>query len=325
MRRADQRGVVPGELGERLRAAPAASRCWRSGRRRPTGRGGTRSRGPSRRARRDGAASRRRSSRRRRRGLAAVPATKPSCSALRQNVARRPPAACSAAAPLPVAPGRSSQPVVAVARRGPSSAATTSCADRAAVERRDQRLDDRDRAVDGARVAPRSRGSAPRGRASGRARRSRRRYRPRWTRSAHLRRSASANFEIGRRGVDRVAAEDEQRLDLAGLHVGGQLRASDASWSVGAASTGRCTITVSPTLPSASLIACASACTAGGCSSPATTRRAPRCAGRSLASGATHEAASGVRRRAAGTPATPTAAATARANWPTEPDCSGSR
>ena len=41
-RRADQRGVVPGELGERLAAAPAASRCWRSGRRHSADRAGRR-------------------------------------------------------------------------------------------------------------------------------------------------------------------------------------------------------------------------------------------------------------------------------------------
>ena len=51
--RREQDGVVPGHLGDRVRAAPAARRCWRSGRRRPWGR---RRRRPP--ARRPGAAPR---------------------------------------------------------------------------------------------------------------------------------------------------------------------------------------------------------------------------------------------------------------------------
>ena len=46
-RRSDQRGVVPGQLGERLRQSPAARRCWRSGRRRRSGPHGTRLRVPA--------------------------------------------------------------------------------------------------------------------------------------------------------------------------------------------------------------------------------------------------------------------------------------
>ena len=35
--------------------------------------------------------------------------------------------------------------------------------------------------------------------------------------------SASANCEVGRRGVDRVAAEDDEDVDPAGVHVGDEL------------------------------------------------------------------------------------------------------
>ena len=50
--------------------------------------------------------------------------------------------------------------------------------------------------------------------------------------------SCSAKSQVGRRRIDRVAAEDHQQLDPAALHVAGQGRAAIAVRSPGRASTG---------------------------------------------------------------------------------------
>ena len=102
----------------------------------------------------------------------------------------------------------------------------------AAVERRDQRLDDRRRAVERRARRPSSRGSAPRARASGRAARSRRR-RGRGGRAAAPCSSALGEVEVGRRVVDRVAAEDEQQLDPPGVACRRRAPRSDAQLIVG--------------------------------------------------------------------------------------------
>ena len=96
----------------------------------------------------------------------------------------------------------------------------------AAVERRDQRLNDRHRAV-----VARASLHASRKCASGICQ---------WQRSdvsssSMLRCTRSGTLsmrlgeaEIRRRGIDRIAAEDDEQIDLAGVHVGRQL-ASDCS------------------------------------------------------------------------------------------------
>ncbi len=91
-----------------------------------------------------------------------------------------------------------------------------------AVERRDQRLNDGDDAVGRARVAPRF--QVVRGRDVPLAeRRGLVPVQAVMDRQPHLPgRQEFAELQIRGSRVDRVALEDDQRIDLAGLHVGGQ-------------------------------------------------------------------------------------------------------
>ena len=95
-----------------------------------------------------------------------------------------------------------------------------------------------------------------------------------------------AELEIGRRGVDRVAAEDDEQLDRAGVHVLHELAERLQLMSRRLRRVG--VVDRRAALPSASFIACAIACTAGGWWSPATTTEAPRLAWRSFAAAAIH-------------------------------------
>ena len=138
--------VVPGQLGERLRAAPAASRCWRSGRRRAS----DRARNSDRQARAGGPASaphrdrRPRSARRR-------PRRRRRCPAIDAVVERLAPGAVVEPRAVQVACTRSIAPWP---RRRPFERGQHLDRRLAAVERLDQRLLDGHRAVEGARVAP---------------------------------------------------------------------------------------------------------------------------------------------------------------------------
>ena len=99
---------------------------------------------------------------------------------------------------------------------------------------------ERDRAVERAHVAPGLEDSAPRARASGRARRSRR-DRGRGARaSVDLARARSSKFEIGRRREDRIAAEDHEQLRPCRPCMSATSSASDAAPSAGEPATGAC-------------------------------------------------------------------------------------
>ena len=147
---------------------------------------------------------------------ASVSGTIPARSASCQNGANSPPPRCSL---QPRQCSRTSSCGFGLVL--PCRMATTSCIDRPAEKRQDLRLLDRRDAVEGARVAPglvfvRFR-DGPEACLRGLVAIKRQADRERDPRQ---RRRETA---IGGRVVNRVRVEHQQRIDLAGLHVGGQL------------------------------------------------------------------------------------------------------
>ena len=84
--------------------------------------------------------------------------------------------------------------------------------------------------------------------------------------------------EIGRRIVNRIAAQDYERLHLAGFASRRPVAAANRRAAPAGPAIGSRYSTVAPTLPSVALIQCASAWTTGGWPRPAITRLRPRAA-----------------------------------------------
>ena len=245
-------------------AAPAARRCWRSGRRRTLGSGRNTTSRPccrrlaSRRGRRQrglrrervfgmrpSCSQRRHARSNRRRAGAGVKVAGP---VARRACSRTPPRRCAGAAggaarrrrcaagPAPRLRRRGRAGAAPVAARRSSSARgrgrsrALAVAERrehlvrrlAAVERRDQRLHDASPSRRRRARRSRPRGSALRECASGTAPRSRLRT-GRGARGARPSPCASANFRSAGARIDRVAAEDQQELHGAGVHLADQL------------------------------------------------------------------------------------------------------
>ena len=93
-------------------------------------------------------------------------------------------------------------------------------------------------------------------------------------------RQIPGEFEIGGRRVCRIDIHHDQRIHLSGFHRINEF-AQRRSLFGGAKRGGLWYSIVRPVFPSFSLIACTSACTYGGCVSPAMTTLAPRCDSRS--------------------------------------------
>ena len=135
------------------------------------------------------------------------PATTPSCSARSSASRSRPRRA-------PLAPVRAHD-VVALGVLGASTkAASTSSADERVVERRDQRLDDRHRAV-AARASPQLSSECAAGTCQWQRAGASRRRRARGGRGAAPCRAPRRTSRSAGARVDRVRAEDHQQLDLA--------------------------------------------------------------------------------------------------------------
>ncbi len=145
-------------------------------------------------------------------GCAAVPVTKPSCSDWRQRCLE-----VAAEARHPGFPHRR------VGRRIDPAAQHLEDLMRAAaaIKRRDQRLDQRDRAVDRAPVAPALERMGER-QVPAAGLRGLVGMKPGMDAHAHARQQLG-KFQIAGRGIDRIAIQDQERIDAARRHVPGKI------------------------------------------------------------------------------------------------------